>query len=212
MPSASSVASFALVAALVTVTPGLDTALVLRSALTRGRLNAAVTAAGISLGVFVWAVAAATGVSALLTASEVAYDALRIAGAAYMTFLGLRLLTNAVRRRRVGVDAPGLGGEPTLGAAFRTGFFTNLLNPKVGAFYVALLPQFIPADGSLVLAGVLLGVVHNIEAVLWFSLIILGADAARRHLARQDTERWIEGLTGVALIGVGVKLARTNAR
>ncbi|HSH61947.1 MAG TPA: LysE family translocator [Acidimicrobiales bacterium] len=210
MPSASSVISFALVAALVTASPGLDTALVLRSALNRGRLDAAATSAGISLGVLVWAVAAATGVSALLTASEAAYNGLRIAGAAYMSLLGARLLRNALRRHETGSGVPSSRREPSLWAAFRSGFVTNLLNPKVGAFYVALLPQFIPADGSPVLAGILLGVVHNVEGILWFSLIILGADAARRHLARRSTERWIEGLTGTALVGFGIRLARSN--
>lgn len=202
--------SFALVAGLVTVTPGLDTALVLRSALNRGRLDAAATAAGVCLGVLVWAVAAATGVSALLTASEAAYDVLRIAGAAYMALLGLRFLRNALRREEATVEGVPRRREPSLWAAFRSGLLTNLLNPKVGAFYVALLPQFVPADGSPVLAGVLLGVVHNVEGVLWFTLVILGADAARRRLARRSTERWIEGLTGTALVGFGLRLARSS--
>lgn len=211
MPSASSVASFALVVALVTITPGLDTTLVLRSALTRGRRDAAMTAVGINVGVLVWAVAAATGLSALLTASEVAYDALRLAGAAYMVLLGLRLLRDALSGPGASVDTPSPGREPTLWAAFRTGLLTNLLNPKVGAFYVALLPQFLPGHGSPVLAGVLLGMVHNLEGVVWFGIVILGADAARRRLARRRNERWIEAVTGLALIGFGAKLARTNA-
>lgn len=210
MPTTSSVASFALVVALVTITPGLDTALVLRSALNRGRIDAAVTAAGVNLGVLVWAVTAATGVSALLTASTLAYDILRIAGATYMVLLGVRLLRNAASRREISVAIVASRRRPTLWAAFRTGFLTNMLNPKVGAFYVALLPQFIPADGSPALAGVLLGLVHTLEGVVWFSLIIIAADAARRHLTRRSTERWIEGLTGMALIGFGLKLARTN--
>lgn len=167
-------ASFALVVALVTITPGLDTA-------------------------------------ALLAASNAAYDALRIAGAIYMVLIGLRLLRSALSRRAPLVEVPVPGREATLWAAFRTGFLTNLLNPKVGAFYVALLPQFIPADGSPVLAGILLGVVHNLEGIVWFGVIILGADAARRHPARRGVERSVEGITAVALIGFGVKLARTNA-
>jgi threonine/homoserine/homoserine lactone efflux protein len=209
VPSTSSLISFALTAALVTATPGLDTALVLRSALNRGRLHAVATAGGVSLGVLVWAVAAATGVSALLTASEAAYNGLRLAGVLYMGVLGIGLLRDAFRRHEPHVDTLAARGEGTHWAAFRSGFLTNLLNPKVGAFYVALLPQFVPEDGSPVLSGVLLGAVHNLEGVLWFGAIILGADAARRHLARRSTERWVEGLTGSALIGFGLKLARS---
>lgn len=210
MPSGSSIVSFALVAVLVTITPGLDTALVLRSALNRGRTQAVATAGGISLGVLVWAVAAATGVSALLTASEAAYNGLRLVGALYMAVLGIRLLRDALRRRPVHVDAPTTGRHASHWAAFRSGFLTNLLNPKVGAFYVALLPQFVPEDGSTIVAGVLLGLIHSLEGVVWFSVIILGADAARRHLTRRSTGRWIEGLTGSVLIGFGLKLARSD--
>jgi threonine/homoserine/homoserine lactone efflux protein len=205
------VVGFALVAALVTITPGLDTALVLRAALTRGRIDAATTGAGVCAGVLVWAVAAATGISALLTASEVAYDVLRVAGALYMVVLGGRLLLDAARRRSATVDEP----EPEHGtsrwAAFRTGFLTNLLNPKVGAFYVALLPQFIGDDGSAVVGGILLGLVHAAEGVLWFTLVITGAAAARRHLAQRRTERWIEALTGTALVGFGIRLVRSRS-
>lgn len=202
--------SFALVAALVTITPGLDTALVLRSALNRGRTFAVATAGGISLGLLVWAVATASGVAALLTASEAAYNGLRVAGALYMSVLGIRLLLDALRRRSVHVDPPIAARHATHWAAFRSGLFTNLLNPKVGAFYVALLPQFVPEDGAAVVAGIVLGLVHSLEGAVWFGAIILGADAARRHLTRRSTQRWIEGLTGSVLIGFGVKLARSH--
>jgi len=135
------VGSFALVAGLVTITPGLDTALVLRSALTKGRWPAYATALGVCSGVLVWGMAAAVGISALLTASEVAYTVLRLVGAAYLIWLGLRLLWAAIRRDRVteattGDVAPGTSGW----AAWRQGFGANILNPKIGAFYVALLP------------------------------------------------------------------------
>lgn len=196
--------------ALVTITPGLDTALVLRSALTRGRRQAAVTAAGINLGVLVWAVAATTGVSTLLAASEAAYSALRLAGAGYMCLLGLRLLYRSIVVRAEHDDEVP-ERTSTLWAAFRTGMLTNLLNPKVGAFYVALLPQFLPADGSPLLSGVLLGLVHTIEGALWFGLVIVGADTARRRLTRRSTERWVESLTGIALLGFGARLARSTS-
>lgn len=135
----TALASFALVAGLVTITPGLDTALVLRSALTQGRSAAYATALGVATGCVVWGVAAAIGVSAVLTASEVAYTALRLVGAAYLIWLGLRWLTEAIRHHRPSAGVAGYDNSPhTTGwAAWRQGLGVNILNPKIGAFYVA---------------------------------------------------------------------------
>lgn len=205
----AAVASFAVVAGLVTITPGLDTALVLRSALAHGRLPAYATALGVCSGCLVWGVAAAAGVSAVLAASELAYTLLRLAGAAYLIWLGLRMLGSAFRHGRAADllveahDCARTGGW----ASWRRGFGVNLLNPKIGAFYVALLPQFIPADASPVLMGVLLATVHSVEGILWFSLIIAGAHAMRGWLRRRRVQRSMDGLTGTVLIGFGVALA-----
>jgi len=144
----TAVLTFALVAGALTVTPGLDTALVLRASLTRRRREAVATAAGIVGGLFVWGAAAAVGVSALLTASDVAYDVLRYAGAAYLVWFGGRLLVRAVRGTHVDAEPDGTTPASAWRAA-RLGLVTNLLNPKVGVFYLALLPQFVPASGSL---------------------------------------------------------------
>ena len=209
MPSASSTLSFALVVAVVTVTPGLDTALVLRAALGRGRRHAASNAAGIGTGILVWAVAAA-GVSAVLTASESTYGALRFAGAAYLAALGIRLMLGARRggRAEVGLDD---SAAPTAWRADRAGLVTNLLNPKVGALSVALLPRFVPTDGSPPFAGTLLGAAHVLEGACWFALVIAGAGAARRWLASDAARRWIDAVTGTALVGLGAGPARSHA-
>jgi len=202
----SAVLTFALVAGVLTVTPGLDTALVLRAALTGSRGEAAATAAGIVAGLFVWGAAAAVGVSALLTASGLAYDALRYAGAAYLLWFGARLLVRAVR----GSGAPAEpDGAPATSAwrAARTGLATNLLNPKVGVFYVALLPQFLPAGSDPLLVGLLLAGVHGVLSAVWFALLITLASALGRSLRRPSTVRAIDGVTGVTLLGFGVRLA-----
>jgi threonine/homoserine/homoserine lactone efflux protein len=201
----TAVLGFAVVAAALTVTPGLDTALVLRAALTRSRREAAATAAGIVAGLFVWGAAAAVGVSALLAASELAYDVLRWAGAAYLVWFGLRLLVRATRPG----PATGLEGADGGSAwrAARLGLTTNLLNPKVGVFYAALLPQFLPAGSDPLLIGLLLAGVHAVLSVGWFALLIGLASAFSRWLRRPRTIRVIDGLTGTTLIGFGVRLA-----
>ena len=205
MDLGTSVATFAVVALALTLTPGLDTALVLRSALTRSRRDAAATAAGIVAGLFVWGAAAAVGISALLTASQLAYDVLRYAGAAYLVWFGLRLLVRAVRGALVTEPAGAAGSSPWRAA--RQGLATNLLNPKVGVFYVALLPQFLPSGGDPLAVGLLLAGVHGLISVAWFALLIALASALAARLRRPGTVRVIDGVTGTTLIGFGVRLA-----
>jgi threonine/homoserine/homoserine lactone efflux protein len=210
MTVTAAVLGFALVAAALTVTPGLDTALVLRAALTRSRREATATAAGIVAGLFVWGAAAAVGVSALLAASQLAYDLLRWAGAAYLVWFGVRLLVRALRPGSPADGSQGAGGGSAWRAA-RLGLTANLLNPKVEVFYAALLPQFLPAGSDPLLVGLLLAGVHAVLSVAWFGLLIGLASVLGRWLRRPGTVRAIDGLTGATLVGFGVRLA-TSAR
>jgi threonine/homoserine/homoserine lactone efflux protein len=201
------VASFAAVAGLLTIVPGLDTAMVLRSAVSHGRKHGFATALGVNTGVLIWGAGAAVGVSALLTASVLAYTVLRIAGAIYMIWLGSRLLVRAVRGGSAGEAPDSFGADaPSVRRSWTRGVMTNLLNPKIGAFYVAVLPQFIPAHASHLAVGLLLAFVHNAEGILWFSAIIIGTHSARIILDRREVRRAIDGITGSTLIAFGIKL------
>jgi threonine/homoserine/homoserine lactone efflux protein len=203
----AAVLSFAFVAGVLTVTPGLDTALVLRSALTQRRRDALATAAGVVAGLLVWGAVAAVGVSALLAASQSAYDVLRYAGAAYMVWLGARLLWGAVRGRPGGADLPSDARRPSAWQAARRGLLTNLLNPKVGAFYVALLPQFLPAGADPLAVGLLLAGVHGLLGMAWFTGLTYAAAALGGWLRRPRVVRAVDGITGATLVGFGVRLA-----
>jgi threonine/homoserine/homoserine lactone efflux protein len=202
----TSVLGFAAVAAALTVTPGLDTALVLRAALTGSRRDALATGAGVVAGLLVWGAAAAAGVSALLATSQTAYDVLRYAGAAYLLWLGGRLVVRAVRGGAV-PDAGGPPGPSSAWRAARTGLVTNLLNPKVGVFYLALLPSFVPAGSDPLAVGLLLAGVHGLLSLGWFALLTLVAGAAGRWLRRPGALRAVDGVTGAVLVAVGVRLA-----
>lgn len=204
------VLSFALLGALLTITPGLDTALVLRSAITMGRRPAFATALGINTGALIWGAAAAVGVSALLTASETAYLVLRIAGAAYMLYLGTRMIIGVLRRPTREADLPKEPRTPNLWNTFGRGLLTNLLNPKIGAFYVAVLPQFIPAGASPLGVGLLLALVHDLEGLIWFTAIITCARALRGFLSRRRVQRAVDGGTAAVLVGFGVKLGLSS--
>jgi threonine/homoserine/homoserine lactone efflux protein len=197
---------FGVVVALLTVIPGLDTALVLRTALTRSRGAAFATALGIQAGTVVWGVAAAVGATALLAASQVAFEVVRLAGAGYLVVLGVLLIRSSLRR--------GPGAEPlpvaAPGGAWRgavTGFGTNLLNPKVGVFYLATIPQFLPDGMSPLLAGVLLAGVHTVLGMVWFTGIILGAAALGARIRSPRFARWVDRITGAVLVLFGVRLA-----
>jgi threonine/homoserine/homoserine lactone efflux protein len=199
----SALLGFALVAGLLTVTPGLDTALVLRAALTQDTRRASATAAGICAGLLVWGVAAAVGVSALLAASTVAYHALRLVGAAYLVWLGLRLLLSAWTGS---ADGRGAAATGSAWQGFRRGLLTNVLNPKIGVFYVAVLPQFLPEDVPAVARGALLATTHVLLSSVWFALLVLAAGRMRALLARPRVQRGLDGGTGLVLVGSGLRL------
>jgi RhtB (resistance to homoserine/threonine) family protein len=197
-----SVWAFAVFAAVLTVTPGLDTMLVLRTTAVAGRRAGLAAVAGIALGCLAWAVASALGVTALLAASRLAFDVLRVAGVGYLCWLGIRALWQAR-------NGPAIVAQPSTvdSHAFRTGLTTNLLNPKVGVFYLSVMPQFLPPGADPLLASVALGAIHVAEGLCWLSVVVLAVNRARGWLTRPAVKRRLEQLTGVAFLGFGLRLA-----
>jgi threonine/homoserine/homoserine lactone efflux protein len=212
----SDFASFALVAGLVTIIPGLDTALVVRTTVTQGRRRGFAAALGINTGVLVWGAAAAVGVSALLAASQLAYDVVRAAGAAYLVWLGSTMLWRTWTRRgtaRRGAASAEPAESRPRESAVRTwlrGATANLLNPKIGAFYLAMLPQFIPAHSSHLLMGLALAGIHDAEGLIWFTALISAVHLARRFLDSNRVHKIMDRITGTVLIGFGIKLALSS--
>jgi RhtB (resistance to homoserine/threonine) family protein len=201
MTVAQSLLAFVLAAGLVTVTPGLDTALVLRAAASEGRKHGAWAALGVGTGCLIWGGAVALGLTALLAASTAAYALLRWAGAAYLLYLGVQLLLRPRSALQI-ESAPAAAGHP-----YRRGLFTNLLNPKVGVFYVSFLPQFIPAGVNAPAWTFLLAAIHVALGLGWFALLIGAIARARRWLARPGMVRTLDRLTGCVFVGFGVNLA-----
>lgn len=195
--------AFSVAAALLTVTPGLDTALVLRAAAVESARRAALAALGVVAGCLVWGAAVALGLGALLDASQLAFQVLKWAGAAYLVWLGLNLVLKPRQRFELAAAATD-GGDL---AWMRRGFLTNLLNPKVGVFYVSFLPQFL-AEG--VPAGpfiFLLAVVHGVMGVAWFAALIAATRPIAGALQRPAVVTWLDRLTGGVFLGFGLKLA-----
>ncbi|MBS0470520.1 MAG: LysE family translocator [Proteobacteria bacterium] len=201
MTPLQAVAGFAVAAGLLTITPGLDSALVLRTAAVEGSRRGMLAGFGICAGLFVWGAAASLGLSALLALSHTAYDILRIAGAGYVIWLGARLLL-AAWRDEAGRAAP--GPAPSGRSWLLRGFLTNILNPKVGVFYVTFLPLFIPAGEPVALFAVVLTAIHVIETLLWFWLLTLAVRPMARFIGRGA--RILDGITGGALLAFGAGL------
>ena len=193
-------AGFLVVAAVVICTPGQDTALTIRNALTGGRRSGLATAVGVGLGQAVWTVAAAAGLVAVLRASQPAFTALRLAGAAYLVFLGVQSLVAAARRRSA--HRP-VVPRTTPGGSLRQGLVSNLANPKMVVFFTSLLPQF--GDAFATLLG--LGLLFSLLTGIWLAGYAFAAARARRLLARERVRRAFEAVTGVVLVALGLRVA-----
>jgi threonine/homoserine/homoserine lactone efflux protein len=198
----ASLVAFTAAASLLTVAPGLDTALVLRTAATEGPRRAALAGLGIAIGCFGWAIAVALGLGALLAASAFAYAALRWIGAAYLVWLGYKML----RHSRRAVLAAGQNASGAR-AAFAKGVLTNLLNPKVGIFYVSFLPQFVPDGTSVAPYILLLGAIHATLGLLWFACLIAATQPLTRILSRPAVVQTMDRITGGVFVAFGVGLA-----
>jgi threonine/homoserine/homoserine lactone efflux protein len=195
--------AFTFVTVLLTITPGLDTALVLRTAAVEGTRRAMMAGLGIALGCLCWAVAASMGLGALIAASQSAYNVLRVVGAAYIAWLGGRMLWYAIAHKVVDVQiARSTSGDAGKSWLLR-GFLTNILNPKIGIFYVSLLPLFIPPHTNVAAFSMLLGLIHAAESLAWFWLLTSAVKPLARWIVRGTVAKWFDGVTGTVLITFG---------
>lgn len=196
----SNLLAFTVVVMMLTMLPGIDTAQVLRSATLGGPKLAYATLLGIMSGVWIWGIAAAVGISALLLASPTLYDVVRYLGGTYLLWLGLRIIWAA--RKPHGHSESG-GTARTYFAAFSRASVITITNPKNGLFYIAMLPQFLPKELPPALGGLVLSTIHNGTCVLWFSMLIWGTNRARAFFERPRVQQWMERVSGVALLGFG---------
>ncbi|QIQ01479.1 LysE family translocator [Streptomyces liangshanensis] len=208
---------FALFALVVTVVPGPDLLLVLRNCLRGGRRAGAATALGAAAGSLVWAVAAAAGLAAALQRWDAAFLAVRLAGAAYLTALGVQALWSLRAGPAAGGGAPASPGpaereETSVPHALRQGVVSCLLNPKVGIFFVAVAPQFLPEGHAVLTTTLLFGLVDAVVAACWLLLVAFCADRLLAALRRPRVARVLEGTAGGALVTLGALTAVEAAR
>lgn len=193
--------AFTFAATLLTLTPGLDTALILRTSTVEGCRKAIQAQLGINAGCLAWAAAVAFGLGALIAVSELAYNLLKWCGAAYLAWLGAQMLLKP--RSQMGEARLAKGTQNW----FLRGFFGNLLNPKVGIFYVSFLPQFIPSGHSPVLWTFGLVMIHVLLGTLWSSLLIFSTRRLSGVLKREKVVKWLDRTTGGVFLLFAAKLA-----
>lgn len=212
---------FLIGATLVTIVPGADMALVMRQVFVGGTALAQRTIFGNITGLIIHSIALAVGLSALLVASAEAYTAVKVAGAVYLVYLGAQSLLSAWRAGGAPVAAtgdaagaakaaaPGTRGPhvPSMRTAYLQGLISTVLNPKPALLYLTFLPQFVDASQPVLPQIVFLAGIHIVMGVIWLTFYAHVIARAHRTLTRSDVRRWLEGTTGVVLIGLGLRVA-----
>ena len=192
---------------LATMSPGPDFVIMLRSVLAGGRRAGMACAAGISSGVLAWAVVTSVGIAGLLAASAVAFTIVKLAGATYLVLLGVQALLAARRGGYEQAKAPDAERtKKSALAAYRQGLLTNLFNPKVAVFFLALWPQFLPHDATTLDTAVLATVAAG-TSLVWFLTLANVITALRRFLTASKVRRTIDAVMGTLLVGIGVRIA-----
>lgn len=205
----SNLAAFLGVSMLVIASPGPDTALTIRNTLLGGHRAGRWTAAGVATGQFIWTVATSAGLAALIIASEPVFTVVKIVGAAYLVFLGLQAIVAAIRPGHREAGFTQRQGHRHLRArtAFRQGAFSNLGNPKMAVFFSSLLPQFVAHGQPSFTHLLVLGLLFNAMTLIWLTAYALVVGRVGDVLRRDRVRRSMEGITGLVLVGLGLRLA-----
>lgn len=209
--------AFVAFSAVLTITPGVDMALVARSALSRGRNAAFMTTLGIITGLPVHAFLSAVGLSVILSQSALAFETVKLLGAGYLIYLGVRTIISAGKsdgkhdtQAAIQASTPqARTREETLRIYRRSyveGLLNNLLNPKVALFYLTFLPQFMSPGDPVIARSLLMGLIHAAEGIIWLMLYAYFLSKLSELMSRPSVKRNIERVTGLLLVGLGVRL------
>jgi RhtB (resistance to homoserine/threonine) family protein len=200
---------FILAGWLLNVTPGPDTALIVARSTQLGLRGGVAAVAGVGCGIMVHVTAAALGISALIAASATAFDVVKFCGAAYLVYIGARMMLTRRAKENLEAAAAGIAPAMSFATVLRQGFVTNALNPKVALFFLAFLPQFVDQTApSKALALFVLGVIFNANGTLWNLVVaVVTARATRMVRGARSYQRFIDGTIGAIFIAFGIKLA-----
>lgn len=205
----TSIPLFIIACVLLIILPGPDTAIVTKNTVVGERKGGMQTMLGSCVGLSIHTVAAVAGLSAIIVKSALAFTILKYVGAAYLCYLGVRTLMN-MRAKKTEVDEE-LLVEAKGGSYFKQGFITNVTNPKVAVFFLTFLPQFLAPGAEAFWSFLVMGIIYTVLTFAWFFFYVVLLDRIRNFMKRPSTQASIEGITGLVLIGFGIKLAFEKA-
>ncbi|MFV0575326.1 MAG: LysE family translocator [Vibrio sp.] len=206
-----SMGAFLVAITILTLTPGLDTALVIRNTTRSGSLDGCVTSLGICCGLFVHATLSAIGISAILLQSAELFHAMKLIGAAYLVYLGITGLISIYKGQgKLDLTSGTVAKTFSAKRSFREGVLSNVLNPKTAVFYLAFLPQFINPENSPLLQSLFMASIHFVIAMIWQCGLATMVHSAKNWLQNSSAMKWMEGVTGVVLVTLGLKLALSS--
>jgi threonine/homoserine/homoserine lactone efflux protein len=198
----SNLVTFAILAGILVLIPGLDFAVVLRYSATQSRKDAFLVSIGITSGLYAWGLAAVLGVTAVLKTSATAFNVLKIVGAIYLFWMGSKFVITSLKKRAEAIDVV-LNPKQK---PFLRGLMSNLLNPKPAVFYLSIFPQFIPIHSNHLLMGTLLTTIHAAESIIFFTFVILFVGTLKPFFQKPAVAKYMERISGFAIIGFGAKL------
>jgi len=207
----STIIAFMTVTALLVISPGPNGVLIARTVPTSGRLAGFANIAGFVTAFHLHGTFVLFGLSVLLMRSAELFFLVKMLGAAYLCFIGVKALHEAWQGRIVDRAVAPANRRRTLSMAYVEGLITNALNPKVSMFYIAAFPQFLPPDQATAANIFLLVFIHSLINIAWFSTMILIFSRLSRLARSGRVERWVKAVTGVVFIGFGLKLATMRA-
>lgn len=205
----TSIPLFIIACVLLIILPGPDTAIVTKNTVVAGRKGGMQTMLGSCVGLSIHTIAAVAGLSAIIVKSALAFTVLKYVGAAYLCYLGVRTLMN-MRAKKTDVDEEVLV-EAKGSSYFKQGFITNITNPKVAVFFLTFLPQFLAPSADAFWSFLVMGIIYTVLTFAWFFFYVVLLDKVRNFMKRPSTQASIEAITGVVLIGFGIKLAFEKA-
>ena len=205
--------AFLVAITLLTLTPGLDTVLVIRNTTRGGWKDGTVSSLGICCGLFAHASLSAIGISVILVQSAWLFQAVKLIGAVYLIWLGISSLRSGWKAKGlVALNESVLQKQPLdIIRSFREGFLSNILNPKTAIFYLAFLPQFIDPQGSAFLQSMILASIHFFIAMLWQGGLSFMVEKAKQWLSKPSTNAWLESISGGVMVALGVQLALSKS-
>lgn len=204
----ASLTTYLIAITLLTITPGVDTMLVIRNTARGGWRDGAVSSLGICSGLFVHAVISAVGISMILLQAAWAFNALKLAGACYLVWLGICSWRKVLKQEPFKVINGGaVSGPFRIRRSLQEGFLSNVLNPKTAVFYMAFLPQFINPAHSALMQSLLLAGLHFVIAMIWQCLLALMVKQLKTWLQRPRVSQWFDGITGTVMIALGLRVA-----